>query len=270
MTDRLRPQLKVLTDDRIEAVIDDALQILEDVGVAVEHAEAVELLVGAGAKISTDGTRVYIPADLCRQCLASAPSEFSLYDRDGTNSIKIGGEPTHFDPGSAALTLYDYERGEIRNPETKDVVEFAVLTDRIGAYDCQSTGVIPADLPEALADRFRLLISLIYGKKPVITGTFSHDGFATHRQAVGGIRLLSYRAPLLERADLRRVDFLRAKRHPGGDCLDATNRRDLPGHAGGSDRPTRYRKPERHRHPPAGRQGLSDRLRRRAVLLRHA
>ena len=188
MTDRLRPQLKVLTDDRIGAVIDDALRILEDVGVAVEHTEAVELLAGAGAKISDDGTRVHIPADLCQQCVASAPSEFSLYDRDGNNPITIGGETTHFDPGSAALTLYDYERGEIRDPDTKDVVDFAVLTDRISAYDCQSTGVIPADVPAALADRFRLLISLIYGKKPVITGTFSHDGFETMHALLCAVR----------------------------------------------------------------------------------
>jgi trimethylamine--corrinoid protein Co-methyltransferase len=179
MNNDFRPQFSVLSDGRIESVIGEAYDILEEIGVYVEHAQAVEMLSGAGAKVADDGIRVFISQELCQKCLATIPGKFNLFHRDGDGPIEVGGSNTIFDPGSAALTLYDYQTGEIRQASTKDVVDFSVLTARLDAYDCQSTGLIPSDVPEALGDRFRLLISLAYNPKPVITGTFARDGFDT-------------------------------------------------------------------------------------------
>jgi len=178
MTEKLRPRMQLLSDDRVEAIVDEAYDVLESVGVEIEFPEAVELLTGFGAVASDDGRRIFISRDLCRRCLESAPREFGLYGRDG-REVVVGGDHTHFDPGSAALTLYDYDTAKIRKPTSQDVVEFAVLTEGIGAYACQSTGLIPSDVPEDLADRYRLLIALVYGTKPVITGTFTREAFST-------------------------------------------------------------------------------------------
>jgi trimethylamine--corrinoid protein Co-methyltransferase len=179
--------MQLLAGDRVEAVVGEAYDVLETVGVEVELPEAVELLAGSGAAVSDDGRRVFIPRDLCRRCLESAPSQFSLFGRNG-REVQIGGDETHFDPGSAALTLHDPATGEIRAAATRDLVEFAVLTEQIGAYACQSTGLVPSDVPEALADRFRLLVALVYGTKPVITGTFTREAFATMHAMLCAVR----------------------------------------------------------------------------------
>jgi trimethylamine--corrinoid protein Co-methyltransferase len=187
MAESMRPRVELLTNDRVDAIVEEAFDILETVGVEVEWPAAVDILPGAGPPASGDGTRVFIPRDLCRRSLESAPGKFRLFGRDG-GELVVGGDHTHFDPGSAALTLYDYSTGEIRKPTSRDVVEFAVLTDAIDAYSCQSTGLIPADVPEQLADRYRLLIALVYGKKPVITGTFTRDAFATMYELLCALR----------------------------------------------------------------------------------
>jgi len=188
MSESLRPHLQILTDDRVEAIVAEAFDVLEKVGIEVEYGEAVELLHGAGARVADDGSRVYVPRALCERCLDSAPAEFTLYDRSGERAFGVGGDVTHFDPGSAALTLHDHDSGEIRTATTGDVVEFARLSDHISAYDFQSTGLIPADVPEALADRFRLLVALAYGTKPVITGTFTREAFATMHALLSAVR----------------------------------------------------------------------------------
>jgi trimethylamine--corrinoid protein Co-methyltransferase len=188
MSDSIRPYLEILSPARIDRVIAEAYDILEQIGVWVELPEAVELLTAAGAKLSDDGGRVFIARDLCERCIDSAPGEIQLFDRDGDNALTVGGSRTCFDPGSSALSLYDYERGEIRMPATKDVVEFSVVSGQIDAYAIQSTGLIPADVPESLGDRFRLLISLAYGNKPVITGTFAREGFATMHEMLCAVR----------------------------------------------------------------------------------
>jgi len=179
--------MQLLSDDRVEAIVDEAYDVLESVGVEIEFPEAVELLTGSGATPSDNGRRVFISRELCRRCLESAPREFRLYGRDG-REVVVGGDHTHFDPGSAALTLYDYETAKIRKPTSRDVVEFAVLSNGIGAYDCQSTGLIPFDVPEDLADRYRLLIALVYGTKPVITGTFTREAFSTMYALLSAVR----------------------------------------------------------------------------------
>jgi trimethylamine--corrinoid protein Co-methyltransferase len=188
MSDSFRPRMAMLPESRVEEIVAEAHNILESVGVEVEHDGAVELLTAAGVRLSDDGKRVYIPAELCARCLDTAPSTIELHDRDCRRSWTVGGDHTHFDPGSAALTLYDYERGEIRSANTADVVRFAVVSDAIDAYQFQSTGLIPSDLPESLADRFRLLISLAYSPKPVITGTFTREAFRTMHRLLCAVR----------------------------------------------------------------------------------
>jgi trimethylamine--corrinoid protein Co-methyltransferase len=56
------------------------------------------------------------------------------------------------------------------------------------AFKAQSTGVVPADLPEDLADRYRLLLALVYGRKPVVTGTFAKEAFATMYSFLAAVR----------------------------------------------------------------------------------
>jgi trimethylamine--corrinoid protein Co-methyltransferase len=183
-----RPGFSVLSRDRVELVIAEAYRILEEIGVHVEHAEAVEMLSGAGARVADGGERVYITRDLCEKCLDTIPGSFRLYNRDGERNVEVGGGGTIFDPGSSALSLYDYESGKIRAATTGDVIDFAALIAQIDVYDCQSTGLIPSDVPEDLADRFRLLISLLYCDKPVITGTFVRDGFETMHRMLCAVR----------------------------------------------------------------------------------
>jgi trimethylamine--corrinoid protein Co-methyltransferase len=48
--------------------------------------------------------------------------------------------------------------------------------------------LIPSDVPENLADRFRLLIALVYGTKPVITGTFTREAFTTMHELLCAVR----------------------------------------------------------------------------------
>jgi trimethylamine--corrinoid protein Co-methyltransferase len=179
--------MQLLPNGRVEEIVAEAFAILETVGVEVEYPEAVDLLTGAGARPADDGRRVYIPRQVCQRCLQSAPSEFRLYGRDGRELV-VGGDETHFDPGSSALTLYDHKQRRIREATTSDVVEFAVVTEGIDAYHCQSTGLVPSDVPEALADRFRLLIALVYSTKPVITGTFTREAFATMHEMLCAVR----------------------------------------------------------------------------------
>ena len=65
-----------------------------------------------------------------------------------------------------------------RAATTDDVIALVRLVDGLPGYAAQATALVPGDVPDAIADRWRLYLALRFGAKPVVTGTFSKDGFA--------------------------------------------------------------------------------------------
>ncbi|MCK4353448.1 trimethylamine methyltransferase family protein [candidate division WOR-3 bacterium] len=173
---KYRPRLKILSDKLLIDIIDEAFYILERVGVKIENKEALNLLKETGAKIKNQ--RVYISENLARKCLKTTPSSIKIYDRNSKLKLNLKGNNFHFVPGSAALFVLDSDTREIRRPTTEDYIKYAKLTNYLTYIDAQSTAIIPRDVPYNIADRYRLYLSLLYGTKPIITGTFTKDSFS--------------------------------------------------------------------------------------------
>ncbi len=159
-----------------QSIIDAAMGALEDIGIALDHEEALALLHGAGARV--EGRRVHIPRILAERMLASAPPRICVYDREGRPAMDIGGDRVHFTPGSAALHILDPLMQEARIPTTADLVDFARLTDALPFFTAQSTALVPGDVPSEIADSYRLAMALLHSGKPIVTGTFRGESFA--------------------------------------------------------------------------------------------
>ena len=184
----VRPKIRWLTDDAVEQIILEARRVLRKIGVFVETRAAITLLLDAGCRMSPDRKRVLFDDGVIDRALSTAPSAVRLFDRDGNESMVLAGDKIHFNPGSAALHVYDGEKNVIRDGVVDDLVSFATLTDLLPHYAAQSTGIIPSDVPADLGDRFRLYIALQCSRKPVVTGTFRVDGFAVMKEMMVAIR----------------------------------------------------------------------------------
>jgi trimethylamine--corrinoid protein Co-methyltransferase len=182
----IRPKLSFLGTDDIERIIAEALVLLEEFGVMVENEPARKILLESGCKQLESGGRVSIGRGLVEECTKTVPPSFELYDRNGEKTADYAGDNINFDPGSAALTLW--EKDEIRSAKTQDLINLARLTESLDGYNAQSTGLIPSDVEEKLADRYRLFIALCHSRKPVITGTFSKDGFEVMKEMLIAVR----------------------------------------------------------------------------------
>lgn len=185
--EKVSPRIQWFDAGTRQRIIDEAVAILEEVGVFVENEEAMELLDGAGARVEKDSKRVFIPAGLVEKALETVPPVVKVYDRNGNVAMDLGGDRVHFNPGSAALRILDPKTGDERTPVTEDLVRFARLTDALPNYAAQSTGLISGDVPEEVADRYRLYIALMYSTKPVVTGTFRVDGFKPMKEMLSAV-----------------------------------------------------------------------------------
>jgi trimethylamine--corrinoid protein Co-methyltransferase len=184
----LRPKIALLRDELREKILREALQLLEAEGVFVESREALTLLREAGASVDDEAMKARIGEGLVRKALESAPKKIAVYDREGRPVLNLSGDRVHFNPGSAALRILDGETGRRRRPTSHDYVRFTRLTDALENMDAQSTALIPCDIPDVFADRYRLYIALLYSSKPVITGTFALDAFEPMRELLLAIR----------------------------------------------------------------------------------
>lgn len=184
----LRPKVELLSRPFIEQIIDEAIVLLEVHGVLVENEDALKLFRDAGQDVESSRERVFIKRELVEQCLRTAPSSVTLVDRQGRESRFVGGDEVHFDPGSAAVTILESDGSKIRRPETSDLVRFVRLTDALPHLHFQSTGLVSGDVPEAVADVYRLYIGLLHSTKPVVTGTFRVESFAPMRDLLAAVR----------------------------------------------------------------------------------
>lgn len=143
------------------------LQILERTGVRLFDDDALTLLKKAGVS-SIDGNRVRVPSRFVEWALTTAPKQFTLFDRAGKPVMPVGGQATFFGPGSDCLHIWDHRTGERRLPVLQDVVEAALLVDALPNIDFAMSMFLPADVPQAVLDRYQMEAMLNYTSKPII------------------------------------------------------------------------------------------------------
>jgi len=188
MIEALKPKCELLGREFIVKIIDEALGVLENTGVFVENAEARELLQAEGMRIDETQQRVCIDPSLVERSLKTTPPEIKLFDRSGQQKFLVGGDEFHFAPGSAAVTLLDHGSRKQRKPDTSEVASFVRLIQELEHIHFQSTGMISGDVPEIIADGYRLYLGLMFSTKPIVTGTFRIEGFQPMRDMLAAVR----------------------------------------------------------------------------------
>lgn len=169
----MQPKLNLLPADYVTRIFDEAFQLLDQVGVRVQHEEALDLLDAAWCVVDRNTQTVRIPEEVVRATLETVPKTFYLYNASGEPVVCYGGDSVHFDPGSSGVNVLDPETLEHRPSTSEDLIKVIKLTEMLPQYDAQSTALVCSDIPKDIGDIYRLYLVLLYSTKPVVTGAFS-------------------------------------------------------------------------------------------------
>ncbi|NIW46360.1 MAG: hypothetical protein GWN30_16855, partial [Gammaproteobacteria bacterium] len=101
----MKPILKVLPEDQLQKVIEEAIEILSSPGIKVGSPEAIDLLYSSGAQVDQAKGVVKLPEQLILNCLESVPRDFYLYDANFSPAVHYAGDEVHFDPGSSGVNI---------------------------------------------------------------------------------------------------------------------------------------------------------------------
>ncbi len=173
----MRPVATFLSDQLIKQIVSEARHLLATVGVEINNAGVLSMLSDHGAEVTGKNHRAYLPDAMVDRALETAPRSFKLYDTLGRETHDFAGHNVHFTPGSAAIYMLDHGASQARPPTTADYIRYVKLVSRLEHLASQSTAIVPGDVHQNMSDSYRLFLSLLYGEKPVVTGTFTIDAF---------------------------------------------------------------------------------------------
>jgi len=184
----MRPSVKFLNDNLIKQIISEARVILNKIGVEIHNDEVLAMLADHGAAVDNTKKHVLFKDELIDRALDSSKNAFKLYNIYGDETHHFTQDNVYFTPGSAALNILDYDTGQMRKPVTDDYIKYVKLVNQLENIQSQSTAFIPSDVNDNISDSYRLFLSLLFGEKPVITGTFTIDSFNVMRDLQLAVR----------------------------------------------------------------------------------
>jgi len=143
-----RLQLQFLSDGGLDQIEETAYRLLEEVGLALEHEQAREMLQGQGCRI--DGDRTYIPRDVVAWALDNVTPDRDGLRRDGSLAFRLGDGQVRFHNGGGQPRALDLDTGRSRPATVQDVAEVTRLLDALPNIDHITPLFSPQDVPPQL------------------------------------------------------------------------------------------------------------------------
>lgn len=172
----MRPTMRVLETPLIERVVDEAIDLLERTGVLIEDPHARGRLETIGLFADPQSHRVHFPRGTVERALSTTPANITLHDREGRPAALVGGDRVNFVPASSALRILDRTTQKVRDPNSADFVEYVKLGNGLKNISYLSTAFIPKDIPQDVADVWRLYMVMAHSKRPIVSGAFTAWG----------------------------------------------------------------------------------------------
>jgi len=153
--------LETLTSDALYRIHLATIEILQSIGVKIDHEGALRALADAGADVDPKNKIARLQEYHVKEALRKAPSAFNLYGRNRRNLLRLGGNRVHFSTAGSAVFVLDFDTGKRRYATLKDTALLTRLADGLGNIDHVSEMVFPSDVPEGamhayeIVERFR-------------------------------------------------------------------------------------------------------------------
>ena len=122
-------RLKPLMDNEVQDIIDHALAILDQIGMAEAPPWLEKQLLERGAKISENG-RVVFPKSIVEKTIRHSPSVVSLPGYIEDRGLDIGGGRVHIGTGGAAVEVLDSKNSNYRASTLNDLYHLMRIVDQ--------------------------------------------------------------------------------------------------------------------------------------------
>ena len=141
------PAIEILNPDQLDAIHDNSMRILSEIGIKVLCARSRSLLAGIGCMVDEGQEIVRFDPGLVAETVAHAPARTELYARNPDYNLTLGGDEIIFSSVMCPPFANDLDRGR-RAGTYDEMCEFVKLVHAINAvHQAGGGGFEPLDLP---------------------------------------------------------------------------------------------------------------------------
>ena len=178
------------------------IECLERIGVLIHSQSVLRMLQDAGSEVDLKRGIAKIPEKVVKEAIKRAPKAITLGARDSKRDLKIPVERFPFvSTGGVTVFMTDLETGERRKATSRDLADFAKLTDAMDPVDAFWPIVTTSDVPAHAQFANELWVSLQNTTKHILgsagSGTLgipdAKTQIALGALAAGGPELLKKR-----------------------------------------------------------------------------
>lgn len=150
-----------LDDGEKGAIVEQAMGLLERVGMRYAGSAVLPLLKDRGADVDEETGVARLPRDLVEWTVAQCPRSILMAGLTEADDVLLDeGEPLHFVPSGCVAKTLDFRTGKRRASTLQDLRECTALMDELPQLDIMWTQVSASDVPierRELEEYFTLL-----------------------------------------------------------------------------------------------------------------
>ena len=170
---RLKPY-DLLSKDEVNTIHEQAMTILEEIGVDFLHDGARQLFQKAGMRV--EDNRVRFERAFVLEQVAKAPETFELQARNASRTVTLGGDNVVTAPVYGPPFVTDLERGR-RGATIEDFTNFDKMSQAVEQIHCAGgTTVEPEDLPLGTRHLDMVYSHIRWTDKPFMGSVISTEG----------------------------------------------------------------------------------------------
>jgi len=155
----------LLSEPELGGIEETAYRLLAEVGVAMQHPRAVEMLHARGCRVEKG--RVFMPRPAVEWACAHVAGHDEHYRRDGSLAFRLGDGARHYHNAGGRPFIIAGIPARRRPPALRDVIDCVRLLDALPGIDMISPPFYPADVPAPVAWLHAFAALLRNTSKPV-------------------------------------------------------------------------------------------------------
>jgi trimethylamine--corrinoid protein Co-methyltransferase len=162
----MNAQMTWLSEDEIDAVVAEALGVLQHVGMRMTGSKALVALAAAGARVENDV--VHFPPELVRQALAQCPRVVTMAGQTPESDVVLDGTKSFFNVSGCGAKTLDFRTGQLRPSTLADLREGTAVLDATADLDVMWTFLTATDVERGRRELVEYYTYLTETQKPIV------------------------------------------------------------------------------------------------------
>ena len=158
---------RLLSNAEVQRTHEASLEVLDQVGLEVNHARAREIYRRHGCRVDEDNLRVTMPPAVVEEFMRQVPDRFTFHARNPDFDRSVPDDAPLMMTASSAPNIIDPVTRKPRRADSHDIARIARLVNRLEGVDLFSVSVLADDAPRGHYSSARFYTALKNCEKPV-------------------------------------------------------------------------------------------------------